>query len=54
MENHRKPNNKEGYKSKLVTRSGVGFYLTKKYLRETYRGLGSARGLKRDKNPAGP
>ena len=53
-ENHRKPSSKEGHKSKLVTRSEAGFYLAKEYLREADRGLGSARRLKRDRNPAGP
>ena len=53
MENHRKPNSKEGHKSKLVTRREAGFYLAKKYLREAYKGLGPARGLGRGGIPPG-
>ena len=53
-ENHRKPNSREGHKSKLVTRGEAGFYLAEGYLREVDRGLGSARRLKRDRNPARP
>ena len=51
--NHRKPNSR-GHKSKLVTRSEAGFYLVEEYLKEADRGLGLARKLKGDRNPAGP
>ena len=43
-----------GDKSKLATRSGVRFYLAKKYLREAGRDLGQARRLKKDTNSAEP
>ena len=52
-ENRRSLKVKMGGKSKLVTRSGVRFYLAKGYLGKADRDLGPARRLKRGRNPAG-